>query len=73
MSIPIARYYDPEKNPERAFLAGVALRDISEDEWTQLPAHLQRSADALPFYRKTKPRSTASALTDGPTDEEAPN
>lgn len=52
----IARYYDQDKNPEDVrFIAGIPLRDVTEDEWEQLPKHLQRSADASDLYRKTKP------------------
>lgn len=60
----IARYYDATQNTDGAFLAGVPLRDLTEEEWDELPAHLQRSVDALPFYRKTKPRTGTPALPD---------
>lgn len=53
----IARYYDAAKNPEGATLPGVALRDLTEDEFRALPTWLQDSIDACPFYRKTAPRS----------------
>jgi hypothetical protein len=71
MSIPIARYYDIEKNPEQAFLAGVPLRDLTDEEWEALPPHLQRSVDALPFYRKTKSRTSTPALPDAEATEES--
>lgn len=48
-------YYDATKNPEGAFITGVPLRDVTEDEYKALPKHLQRSALAAPFYRKTRP------------------
>ncbi len=72
MSTKVARYYEPAKNPDRAFLSGVPLRDLSDDEWEALPQHLQRSVDALEFYRKTKPPSAAPALPDraAPATEE---
>jgi hypothetical protein len=54
----VVRFYDESKNPEhdRRFISGVPLRDLTEDEFEQLPKHLQRSVDAADFYRKTKPR-----------------
>lgn len=52
---PIARYYVPEHNPERRYLAGVPLRNITEAEFERYPLWLQQSIDALDFYRKTKP------------------
>jgi len=55
----IARYYDAEKNPEGAVLDGVPLADIDQETFDSLPAWLQASVDAQPFYRKTKPRSEA--------------
>ena len=51
----IARYYDASANPERLYFSGVPLRDITEEEWAALPEHVQRSVDAVSFYRKTKP------------------
>lgn len=51
----IARYYQDEKNPDSAALPGVPLRDLTEDEFSALPAWLQASVDAAPFFRKTKP------------------
>jgi len=51
----IARYYDEAKNPDGGHLPGVALRDLTEEEFSALPDWLQRSVDALPFYRRTKP------------------
>jgi hypothetical protein len=54
----VARYYDKEKNAEGASLAGVPLRDLTEEDFEALPAHLQRSVDALPFYRRTNPNPT---------------
>ncbi len=57
----IARYYDASKNPEGAVLDGVPLGDVTEDEFAALPAWLQASVDAAPFYRKTKPRAEPDA------------
>ena len=54
--MPIARYYDESKNDGGAF-DGVPLRDLTEEEFAALPAWLQASVDAAPFYRKTKPRA----------------
>lgn len=60
MSETIARYYDASKNPDEAFFPGVPLRDLTSDEFDALPAHLQASLDASPFYRKTKPPTTTT-------------
>lgn len=56
----IARYYDAEKNPQGAMLMGVPLRDLTEQEYADLPKWLQASVDDSPFYRKTRPRRAAS-------------
>ena len=52
----IARYYDASKNPEERAFDGVPLRDLTEEEFAELPPWLQASVDGVPFYRKTKPR-----------------
>lgn len=57
----IARYYDETKNPDGAYFPGVPLRDLTADELAELPEWLQRSVDAAPFYRKTKPTTTTTA------------
>jgi hypothetical protein len=57
----IARYYDASKNPDGAVLDGVPLRDLTEEEFAELPPWLQASVDAAPFYRKTKPRHPSEA------------
>ena len=51
----IARYYDAEKNPDRASLPGVPLADISEAQFAEYPEWLQATIDNTAFYRKTKP------------------
>lgn len=66
----IVRYYDEDKNPpvrvapdgtkEYAYISGVPLRDLTEDDFNALPKHLQNSVDASPLYRKTKPPSRAT-------------
>jgi hypothetical protein len=58
----IARYYDASKNPDGGALGGVPLADMTEEQWDALEPHQRASADALPFYRKTKPPATS----DGP-------
>jgi hypothetical protein len=55
----IARYYNPEANPLDGMLPGVPLADIDEEIFNAYPEWLQRSIDALPFYRKTKVRTEA--------------
>ena len=51
----VARYYEPDKNPEQASLPGVPLRDLEDEEFAALPEWLQAPVDATPFYRKTNP------------------
>jgi hypothetical protein len=55
----VARYYDKEKNAEGASLAGVPLRDLTEEDFEALPAHLQRSVDA---QRAARPSQRARPL-----------
>lgn len=57
----IARYYLEEKRPEGAALPGVPLGDIDQDTFDAYPEWLQRSIDALPFYRKSKPGEPTKA------------
>lgn len=62
MSEPkIARSYDAAKNPDGHALPGVPLRDITVDEFKALPAWLQASIDASPFYSAPKGAPKASA------------
>lgn len=71
--MPIARYYDASHNPDGGSLPGVPLRDLTEEEFAELPAWLQESIDANPMYRKTKPRSEKAAAepdTESTTDTE---
>jgi hypothetical protein len=56
----IARYYNPEKNPDGAFFAGVPLADLDEALFESFPEWLQRSVDECGFYYKTKPAATSS-------------
>lgn len=63
-----ARYYDASKNPESAVLDGVPLRDLTEEEFAELPLWLQASVDAAPFYRKTKPRQPSEVEQTDPGD-----
>lgn len=51
----VARYWDESKGD--GFLAGVPSRDLTEEEFNALPKHLQRSVDASPQWRKSKPRT----------------
>ena len=62
-------YYDPSKNPGGASLDGVPLRDLTEEEFAELPNWLQASVDATPFYRKTKPRHPSEAEAEAPADQ----
>lgn len=60
----IVRYYDASKNPGTpdapAMFPGVPLRDLTEEDYDALPEWLQRSVDASPMYRKTKPAPAAA-------------
>jgi hypothetical protein len=52
----IARYYNEDENPRNDLaLPGVPLRDLTDEEFAELPTWLQESVDASPLYRKTKP------------------
>ena len=51
----IARYYDASKNADGGHLPGVPLGDLTDEEFDALPAWLQASVDAAPYYRKTAP------------------
>lgn len=60
----IARYYQEDKNEDGGALPGVPLRDITDEEFDALPAWLQASVDAAPFYRKSKPGKASKAAPD---------
>ena len=51
----IAFYYNPARNPDGAALIGVPLRDLTEADVDDMPAHTVKSIDESPLYRKTKP------------------
>lgn len=51
----VVRFYDSSKNPDGGHIPGVPLRDLTEEEFSELPAWLQASVDASPMYRKTSP------------------
>ena len=65
----IARYYDASKNPDGGELPGVPLRDLTEEEFAELPSWLQANVGAVPFYRKTKPRHPSEAEAEAPTEQ----
>jgi hypothetical protein len=65
-----ARYYDASANPDEAYLPGVPLRDLNEDEFAAYPKWLQDSVDASPFFRKTKPQSAKAAKQASADDKE---
>lgn len=44
--------YVPELNPDRRFLPGVPLRDLSEDDLRDLPPWVVESVDVCPFYKR---------------------
>ena len=51
----IAFYYNAARNPDGAALIGVPLRDLTEADLDDMPAHTVKSIDESPLYRKTKP------------------
>ena len=55
MSTDVAWYYNPARNPDGAALIGVPLRDLTEADMDDMPAHTVKSIDESPLYRKTKP------------------
>lgn len=61
-----ARIYDPERNPDRAFLPGIPLRDLTVAEWRALPRWLRHSVDACGFYHRP-PRRPARKVA-GPSE-----
>lgn len=63
----IARFYDESKNPDGGAIPGVPLGDMTEEEFDALPEWLQRSVDASPMYRKTRPSGKAKERT--PADD----
>lgn len=67
----IARYYDASKNPEERAFDGVPLRDLTEEEFAELPPWLQASVDGVPFYRKTKPRPASEPDAEAPAERAA--
>ena len=68
----IARYYDASKNPEERAFDGVPLRDLTEEEFAELPPWLQASVDGVPFYRKTKPRPASEPDAEAPPEDAQP-
>jgi hypothetical protein len=46
--------YHPQQNPHSAHLPGVPLRDLTAAEVAALPAWLQRSLAACPFYSRVR-------------------
>lgn len=57
----IALYYDEEKNPGGFAPVGVPLRDLTDDDLAEMPKHIKASAEAAPFFRKTKPAAKTKA------------
>lgn len=57
----IAYTYLEDKNPDGAYLPGVPLTDLTDEQVAAFPKWLQLSIDASPFYQKAKaePKSPA--------------
>ena len=66
MSTDIAWYYNAARNPDGAALIGVPLRDLTEADVDDMPAHTVRSIDESPLYRKTKPPAIKPDTEDAP-------
>lgn len=69
MSEKVARYYVESENEMGGAFPGVPLRNLSEDEYDALPEWIQRSIDASPMYRKTKPPTESAPLKAPPKAE----
>lgn len=65
MSEKIVRYYVPENNPGGGHFPGVGLRDLTEDDWDNIPEAIQKDVDASNFYRKTAPAKAESKSEGG--------
>jgi hypothetical protein len=63
----IVRYYESEKNPDRATFPFQPLSDITEAQWNDLSKGQRESVDASGFWRKTKPRPAAKSTKDDQT------
>lgn len=57
----LAFRYDESKNPQRAHIAGVPLRDLTTAEFDELPEHIQRSVKAANFYTDVRKVATKKA------------
>jgi hypothetical protein len=64
-----ARWFDEAKYDGSQPRGGVPLRDIPEQEWETFPEHIQVSADALPYFKKSNPHPTPRKPAE--KDEEA--
>lgn len=62
--MPVARWFDKDKYDGSSPFGGVPVRNIDEEEWEAFPKHVQDSADALPYFRKTNPNPTPRKGTD---------
>lgn len=70
--MPIAMYYDEEKNEGEQFIPGVPLADMTEEQYEALPDWLKQSVDESPLYRKTKPKGWKAPAEAAPEPEPAP-
>jgi len=55
MAKDVAMYYYAHKNEGQAAVAGVPLRDLTQEEWDSLPEHARNTAEKSGLFYKTKP------------------
>jgi hypothetical protein len=56
--------YDASQNPDNASLPGVPLRDLTADDIANVPAWLQSSIAAQPFYLPVKAKKQSPQVSD---------
>ena len=66
MNTDVAWYYNAARNPDGAMLIGVPLRDLTEADLDDMPAHTVKAIDEHPMYRKTKPPAIKTEAEDAP-------
>lgn len=59
MDEQIAFIYDPDKNPDKTWVDGVPLRDLSKAEFDALPKRLQAAVKQQPYYVPAGKRKAA--------------
>lgn len=60
----IKYYYYPGANPSGSVLDRVPLRDITVEEWDEMPADLRAGVENCPFYYEIPPGSTFTVINE---------